>query len=278
MIHNVRRLLYLLALIASVIAAGTLLPAQMSQIKPPLHLENYRLVFADEFDALDLGTSENGSSAQRHAWYEGLWFSHRHAPASNFTVADSTLSIQWNRGQPQPDSSISTFSRHNLHYSAWRYGYFEARMKWQPQEGAWPAFWLVPVEAAAENGPYEAGEIDVFEGQGSEPHTFFGTIHDWKGSQHLASTSLNNRFPLPSTANFADYHTYGLLWIPGSVTWYFDGVPLHTEKTYEIFDRQNYFLILAMQEGVDWKAGNLTGVTAGTLTLTVDWVRVWQKQ
>jgi beta-glucanase (GH16 family) len=278
MIHNFWRLLPLLTMIAAAISASMPLLAQASRAKPTVPLENYRLVFADEFDALDLGTSQDGSSARPHVWYEGVWFSRHHAPASSFTVADSTLAIQWKRGQPQPDSSIATFSRHNGHYSAWRYGYFEARMKWQPQEGAWPAFWLIPVEAAAENGPYEAGEIDVFEGQGSEPHTFFGTIHDWKGSQHIASTSSHNRFPLPPTANFADYHTYGLLWIPGSVTWYFDGAPLHTEKTYEIFDRQKYFMILAMQEGADWKAGNLTGVTANTLTLTLDWVRVWQKQ
>jgi len=242
---------------------------------PPF--ENYRLVFADEFDALDLGMSEDRSSAQPHIWYEGVWFSHHHAPAASFTVANSALSIEWKRGQLQPDSSITTFSRHNPHYAAWRYGYFEARMKWQPVEGAWPAFWLIAVEGAAENGPIEAGEMDVFEGQGSEPHTFFGTIHDWKGQQHLASTSSHNRFPLPPNTNFADYHTYGLLWVPGSVTWYFDGAPLHTERTYEIFDRQSYCLILAMQEGADWKAGDLTGVTAQSLTLTIDWVHVWQK-
>ncbi len=263
--------------LSATLSPGIALGAQIAHNPAPLQLENYHLVFSDEFDSLDLSTSEDGSSARPHVWYEGVWFSRHHAPVGNFTAANSALSIDWKRGQQQPDSSIATFSLHNPHYSAWRYGYFEARMKWQPQPGAWPAFWLIPIEAAAENGPHEAGEIDIFEGQGTEPHTFFGTIHDWNGSQHLASTSSHNRFPLPPTANFADYHTYGLLWVPGSVTWYFDGAPLHTEKTYEIFDRQQYFLILAMQEGADWKSGDLTGVTAKRLTLTVDWIHVWQK-
>jgi hypothetical protein len=31
-----------------------------------------------------------------------------------------------------------------------------------------------------------------------------------------------------------------------------------------------------MQEGVDWKSGDVTGVDARSITLTIDWVRVWQ--
>jgi hypothetical protein len=243
---------------------------------PPNQVAGYRLVFADEFSTLDLGTRIDRSSAQPHTWYEGVWFSRRHTPRECFSVADSALSLVWRRGQPQPDTSIATFTRDNPHYHAWRYGYFEARMKWQPVEGAWPAFWLIPVQAAAGESQ-EAGEIDIFEGQGTEPGSFFGTIHRWKGSRELDSTSRHNRFPLPPQADFAMYHTYGFLWVPGRVTWYFDGIALHSEPTYHIFDRQDYFLILGMQEGSDWKAGNLSGVTAQSLTLTVDWVRVWQK-
>jgi hypothetical protein len=277
MINNFSRLLRLCPMIVATMSATHSLHAQATNASLPRQLKDYRLVFSDEFDALDLGTGSGGSFTQPHMWYEGVWFSHRHAPASSFKIADSALSLAWNRGQLQPDSSISTFSRHNRRYLAWRYGYFEARMKWQPQPGAWPAFWLIPVEAAQDDKPHESGEIDVFEGQGAEPHTFFGTIHHWNGSQHLASSSPHNHFPLPSNANFADYHTYALLWVPGSVTWYFDGAPLHTESTYAILDRQTYCLILGMQEGSDWKTGDLSGVTAQSLTLTVDWVHVWQK-
>jgi beta-glucanase (GH16 family) len=150
-------------------------------------------------------------------------------------------------------------------------------MKWQPVVGAWPAFWLIPVQAATNEGQRESGEIDIFEGQGSQPRMFFGTIHRWSSSHQLESNSPHNRFRLPPATDFAEFHTYGLLWVPGRVTWYFDGVPLHSEQTYEIFDRQDYFLVIGMQEGVDWKEGDQTGVTAQSLRLTVDWVRVWQR-
>lgn len=244
---------------------------------PPSRLQNYQLVFVDEFDTLDLGGSDDSSSSEPHKWYEGVWFSHQHAPRDRFTVLNSALFLQWKRGQKQPDSSISTFSRNNASYSAWRYGYFEARMKWDPQQGAWPAFWLVSVpQVLGARQDDESGEIDIFEGQGSEPTIFFGTVHRWRGSHELASSSASNRFPLPPNTDFASYHTYGLLWVPGNVTWYFDGVALHSEPTYSIFDKQKFLMIIGMQEGTDWNAGDLTGVTADRLGLTVDWVRVWQ--
>jgi hypothetical protein len=33
---------------------------------------------------------------------------------------------------------------------------------------------------------------------------------------------------------------------------------------------------LGSQKGVDWTYGNLKGVTAHSMALNVDWVRVWQ--
>jgi hypothetical protein len=260
-----------MALFASLIASASAASAPA----PPI--PQYALAFSEEFNTLDLGTAEDGSLSRPHTWYEGVWFNKHHAPRDRFATAESTVSLIWKRGQNQPDSSISTFARHNPHYQAWRYGYFETRMKWKPQIGAWPAVWLIPLQATVDNAPHQSGEIDIFEGQGSEPHTFYGTIHEWNGSHQVASSSSHNRFAIPSRTNFAEFHTYGLLWVPGRVTWYFDGVPLHSEATYEIFDKQDYFLVLSMQEGNDWQEGNLDGVTAQTLTLTVDWVRVWQQ-
>jgi hypothetical protein len=43
-----------------------------------------------------------------------------------------------------------------------------------------------------------------------------------------------------------------------------------------LFDQQDFFLILGSQEGPNWTAGNLTGVTASDINLYVDWVHVWQ--
>lgn len=242
---------------------------------PPSQAQGYKLVFADEFDALDLSPDGRGI----HEWYEGIWFNHQHAPRKNISAANSMLCLKWDRGQRGTDTSISTLSPFIQNFAVWRYGYFEARLRWDVVKGAWPAFWLIPLEDATGqdiyNGTKESGEIDIFEGQGDEPHVFYGTIHDWVNLHDRANR--NNHFPLPGSVDLNQFHTYGLLWTPGKVTWYLDNQPLHSESTPAIFDRQNFFLVLGMQEGEDWKAGNLSGVTASSMTLNVDWVRVWQQ-
>jgi len=240
---------------------------------PPSQAQGYKLVFADEFDTLDLSPDGRGI----HEWYEGIWFNHQHAPRKNISVANSMLCLKWERGQRSTDTSITTLSPYLQNFAVWRYGYFEARLRWDVVKGAWPAFWLIPVEDATGqdiyNGMKESGEIDIFEGQGDEPHVFYGTIHDWLNLHDQANR--NNAFPLPRNVDLNQFHTYGLLWTPGKVVWYLDNQPLHSESTPAVFDRQNFFLVLGMQE--DWKAGNLSGVTASSMTLNVDWVRVWQQ-
>ena len=242
---------------------------------PPPQAQGYKLLFADEFDGFDI--SPNGRGV--HAWYEGVWFNRQHASRTNISAANSVLSLKWERGQPATDTSITTLSRDLRSYAAWRYGYFEARMRWDVVKGAWPAFWLIPVQDATGhdfyNGSRESGEIDIFEGQGDHPHTFYGTVHDWVNLHDQASR--NNAFALPGNLDFSQFHVYGLLWTPGQVTWYLDNQPLHSETTPAIFDRQDFFLVLGMQEGEDWSAGSLSGETAASMTLTVDWVRVWQQ-
>jgi beta-glucanase (GH16 family) len=248
--------------------------AHAKQPTPPPQAQGYKLAFADEFNAPDLGSDETGV----HAWYEGVWWYHKHAPLRNISAADSVLSLKWERGQEADDTSISTLGRHARNFAAWRYGYFEARMRWDVVNGAWPAFWLIPAQDANSqaiyNGTKETGEIDIFEGQGDHPHSFYGTIHDWVNLHDHANK--NNTFDLSSDIDLSQFHVYGLLWTPGRVTWYLDNQPLHSENTPPIFDRQDFFLVLGMGEGQDWKAGNLSGITATSMTMNVDWVRVWQ--
>lgn len=235
----------------------------------------YHLAFNEDFRGFDLSPDGMGL----HTWYEGVWFNPKHAPTANISASPSGLTLVWRRGQEAPDTSVTTLSRDLRHSHAWRYGYFEARMKWDAVPGAWPALWLVPVPDAKGKATWkdtdESGELDIFEGQGNQPHMFFGTVHDWI-SLHDNATK-DNFFPLPATVDFAQYHTYGLLWTSGKATWYFDNKPLHSEPLPPIFDHQDYFVVISMQEGFDWKPNNLAGVDATQMALTVNWLRVWQK-
>ena len=65
---------------------------------------------------------------------------------------------------------------------------------------------MTPVEPAFGqdyyNGVHEQGEFDIFEGQGDEPHSYFGTVHDWKNGVDTANT--NNFWRLSSNVDFSN--------------------------------------------------------------------------
>jgi beta-glucanase (GH16 family) len=137
----------------------------------------------------------------------------------------------------------------------------------------------------------ESGRIEPYaalpeghEGNAQNPSSFFGTIHHWRRDPvspnkmiHVQHSGSSHGFALPARTDFSQFHTYGMLWETERVVWYLDEQRLHSEPSYRIFDSQDYGLIIGMQVGKNWQLGNLEGVTAETMSLTVDWVRVWQE-
>lgn len=254
-----------------------LLPCLLADPKDclPPAAKSYKLSFADDFNSLDL--SRNGSGM--HTWFQSLWWDDHIPSRSLISTSNSILSLTWKKNQGSNDTSITTYAHDRTHGQTWRYGYFEARMKWDVANGSWPAFWLIPAQDARgeniRNGVKETGEIDIFEGQGDHPNTFYGTVHNWLDKRHTSNDP--NWSTLPKNVDLSTFHVYGVLWVPGRVTWYFDGKELHSAPTPPIVDRQDYYIVLGSQEGADWNSGSFSGVTADKFTLSVDWVRVWQK-
>jgi beta-glucanase (GH16 family) len=244
------------------------LASAYAQTAPP-QAAGYNLVFSDEFDALNISANGTGS----YTWYPGIWWESKIPLPSLINDSNSALTLTWSATGGMNDTSISTLSRDGTQGKTFRYGYFEARMRWDVTTGAWPAFWMVPKQAA--QGATDTGELDIFEGQGSQPSAYFGTLHEWNGTTEVWHSSPN-KASLPATNDFSQWHTYGMLWVPGKVTWYYDNVALFSSSTTAIFDAQDFFLVLEMAEGANWTNGDMTGVTATNLNLSVDWVRVWQ--
>lgn len=240
---------------------------------PPPQASGYTLSFQDDFRSFDVGSINSGP----HTWYDG-WRSSNDIliPGASISMANSVLSLDWQRGQTLPDTSITSFNLSAGEGAAFRYGYYEARMKWDVVPGAWPAFWLLATIDPGANS--EWGEIDIFEGQGAQPNEYFGTVNDWKATNGVVSVSSNkNDQTLLENTDFAQWHTYGVLWEPGTVTWYFDDQPIITAATPGVLDEEYVKIILGSQEGASWKYGNLTGVTPNGINLSVDWVRVRQR-
>jgi beta-glucanase (GH16 family) len=98
------------------------------------------------------------------------------------------------------------------------YGYFEARIYLPISSGTtnkianWPAWWT-----NGERWP-ETGENDIMEGLG-----------DGVACYHFHSAVAPYDAPggCPK-GNFTGWHTYGALWEPGKVTYYYDGIKVGT--------------------------------------------------
>ncbi len=80
------------------------------------------------------------------------------------------------------------------------YGYFEIRADMPDDQGAWPAFWLLPADG------FWPPELDVVEMRGQDPNTMIATVH---------SNETGSQTRIASDVKFSDtsgFHKYGVLW------------------------------------------------------------------
>ena len=167
------------------------------------------------------------------------------------------------------------------------YGNFEFSARLPAGRGLWPALWLRTPPPAPMNG-----EIDVIEGHGSRPDVVQSTLHPWRdGSEAHAFCAMlsvqRGKTELPrspctpvwrpvqdSGGLDAEFHKYGITWIPGKVTWFLDGVPYYT-VTEEVPDQP---MIIVMNLHL---SGHWDGAPDASLhlpaTLEVESVQVTEK-
>jgi beta-glucanase (GH16 family) len=201
-----------------------------------------------------------------------LWWQPTSPPNSTY-VQDGVLNLVSRRSQGYQDISLSTESATSS--GRWKQGYFEARMRWTKGAGAWPGFWLSSYAHSQRiKCPPLNAELDIFEGQGTEPDVFYGTLHENTNSPCGVADATNDGYHPLSTDLTAAFHTYSVLWTLTDVIWYLDEVEVARTPAYASTD-QELFIILQM-----WIGGWTSGTNASTpdeLKTEVDWVHVWQK-
>ncbi|MGA9658494.1 MAG: family 16 glycosylhydrolase, partial [Asticcacaulis sp.] len=166
---------------------------------------------------------------------------------------------------------------------SFQYGRFEVRAKAPEAQGFWPAVWTLGNSIATANWP-ASGEQDILE-RVNGPLT-----PDWNtGSVHgtgFTGTNLGTKYAFPAGQTAADWHTYGMIWKPGSVSYYIDDAahPYATFTTSSIaglsgsvwpFDNgQSNFIIINLAVGGDWP-GSPDSSTPFPSELVVDYVRLY---
>lgn len=204
------------------------------------------------------------------------------AAPSAYVGTDGSLHIV--AQQPSPGVYTSARLKTQGLFSV-RYGRIEFRAQVPEAQGFWPAAWLLGNNIATANWP-ACGEIDVLErvNAAKTPDWNEGSIH---GPGFTGDSGLGTVFNLPSGQTAVGWHTYGMVWAPGTVAFYVDN-PALPYVTYTNpaslkalpgaawpFDSgQASFLLLNLAIGGDWP-GSPTASTPFPSQMLVDYVRVY---
>ena len=167
---------------------------------------------------------------------------------------------------------------------SFQYGRLEFRAMVPEAQGFWPAAWSMGNNIATVNWP-ACGEMDVLErvNAAGNPDWNAGSIHGPGFTGSNIGTTYN--FPSGQTAGGA-FHTYGMVWSPGSVKYYIDD-PSHPYATFTPssisgfsgakwpFDGgQSNFIIMNLAIGGSWP-GSPNGTTPFPSEMLVDYVRLY---
>jgi beta-glucanase (GH16 family) len=171
---------------------------------------------------------------------------------------------------------INTKDKH-----AWKYGYFEARIKMPKSNSVWPAFWMSPQDSVYGGHP-RSGEIDIMEARGFDPKHGNGDAH-WG----LTDSNRIHKGKQGNVDDFREWHTYGLDWSEGKLDWYIDGKKYHTIDNFGAPNatthpgpfNQPFYIRLCMQIGGPYLKPHedaYQNISQLPATMEVDYVRVYQ--
>lgn len=141
---------------------------------------------------------------------------------------------------------------------------------------------MLPVSAIGlANGDMTGGEIDLFEWGSGTPTTFVGTIHVLQNGTEIGNNESSNMWPLPGGTNLSNFNTYGILWTPTAISWYFNNTLMETfSATSAPFKtvfagQESMFLILSQQAGCPWTGSTPCAGQVSPLNTQVQWVHVY---
>ena len=162
---------------------------------------------------------------------------------------------------------------------SFQYGFIEARIKMPSGSGNHPAFWMLGDNINQVGWPY-SGEMDIAEIHSNEPTTTTSATH-YSTTYSPNTCCYNHDYKVASLGVGADvsagYHTYGVAWMPNSISYYVDNRLISTTTPQNLGGlwvfNSKFFLILnnAVNESFSGSWQNLQ-----SSTMSIDWVRSYQ--
>jgi len=188
----------------------------------------------------------------------------------------------------QPSAGVYTSARLKTQgLFSFQYGRIEFRALVPEAQGFWPANWLLGNNIATVSWP-ACGEMDVLErvNAATSPDWNEGSIH---GTGFTGATGLGTKYNFPNNEMAATFHSYGMIWSPGSVSYYVSDTPnpanpapyityttssLSSGMVWPFDAGQANFIILNLAIGGDWP-GAPNNTTPFPSEMLVDYVRIY---
>ena len=228
----------------------------------PIAGMGYHQVFRDDFDTLNRGV-----------WDDHIWYDAAVERVDGFPVAQNgILHLRRSRAHggrhPSDEHDHDAELGQDVHARLLRGAHEVAGRAWRvagasgcsryrhATNPAWPSVNPYCAQHGLPVAQCYSGELDVFEGQGSEPQAFYGTLHrNSCGCYGVGDQQNGNNWQPAGVDLTADFHTYGMLWTATQVTWYLDGrLLMSARRTTRL--NQPMFLLLQM-----WTAAGPTTPT-----------------
>ena len=252
-------------------------------------IENYQMVWSDEFDGNEIDVSkwsyELGDGCQYGenlcGWgnNELEYYTDR---SDNAYINNGSLIIEAKKESPLYLGEHEYTSARLLTKGKgdWKFGRMDVRAKLPIGQGLWPAIWMLPTDTVYGTWP-RSGEIDIMENIGSEPNKVFGTLHYGLGFENWRYFSQDT---IKESGLFTDdFHTYSVLWTEDCIQFQVDGINYGDPVTRSTilpapfpFD-QEFHMILNVAVGGNLP-GNPTASTVFPQRMEVDYVRVYQEK
>src|SRR6266404_4944552 len=249
--------------------------ANVNIVTPPAGLIQ---TFNDDFNALSAGQDPSLTWRTSYAWsgaasyslgneqevyvdpsFSGLPGTQTSQPLglNPFSIQNGHLIIT---AQPIPASDAPYVGNHQFSSGmistqnsfVQTYGYFQMTATLPGTTGAWPAFWMLPINPHGLNT-----ELDVLEGLGQHrDQAHFG---------FLSSTTPNQGY-WANTANLtAGEHTFAVEWTPYALTYFVDGAEIGQVATPSDMNTAMY-MIANLAMGGNW-AGSVDPTATATMTI-----------
>lgn len=193
--------------------------------------------------------------------------------------------------------TITTFTKDSAHCTGFidtankflmKYGWIEARIRFESSPGEWGAFWLQSPTMGnpVDNVGVAGAEIDIVEHRavdsaGVDVSNMYEMNLHWDGYEASHKHAGGRGAPLAGALPLqGGWHTYAVLWTEESYTFFLDGVKQWSTQS-GVSHRPEFVKLTCEVQNGSWAgfvpAAGFGSRSQSTTRMQVDWVRVWQR-